>query len=162
VSLVSFAHSAICVDDVEEATRWYAEVLGMRVLSPPFRMEGPAIEHDMGELLPAPVAVKASIVGFEASDRVIELIEYPNVKGQRAGARSITTPGHTHVGIVCEDLAATRATLEQRGVRFLTSGSAEVAGLRTTWFEDPWGTVFILLEKSRSDRPYWHQYAPLP
>jgi catechol 2,3-dioxygenase-like lactoylglutathione lyase family enzyme len=66
-SLSSFAHSAICVDDVEAATRWYEEVLGLRVLSPPFLMEGPAIEHDMGELLPAPapVAVKASIVGFD-------------------------------------------------------------------------------------------------
>jgi hypothetical protein len=56
---------------------------------------------------------------------------------------------------------ATRRELEDRGVRFLTSGSAEVAGLRTTWFEDPWGTVFILLEKSHAERPYWHQYRPI-
>jgi hypothetical protein len=31
--------------------------------------------------------------------------------------------------------------------------------LRTTWFHDPWGTVFILLEKRREDRPYWRQYS---
>jgi hypothetical protein len=35
---------------------------------------------------------------------------------------------------------------------------AEVAGLRTTWCSDPWGTVLILVEKEHGDRPYWRQY----
>ena len=47
------------------------------VLSPPYRMEGEQIEHDMGELVPSPVVVHAAIVGFGQDDRVIELIEYP-------------------------------------------------------------------------------------
>jgi len=36
--------------------------------------------------------------------------------------------------------------------------------LRTTWFADPWGNVFILLEKRDPTRPYWSQFgaAPLP
>jgi len=29
--------------------------------------------------------------------------------------------------------------------------------VRTTWFVDPWGVVFILVEKSRPDRPYFAQ-----
>ncbi len=34
----------------------------------------------MGELVPAPVVVKAAIVGVDdGSDRVIEVIEYPSV-----------------------------------------------------------------------------------
>jgi hypothetical protein len=37
---------------------------------------------------------------------------------------------------------------------------ADVAGLRTTWFHDPWGTVFILIEKRHQDRPYWGQHRP--
>ena len=42
---------------------------------------------------------------------------------------------------------------------FLTSGVADVAGLRTTWFTDPWGNVFILMEKrAHPDRPYYRQY----
>jgi catechol 2,3-dioxygenase-like lactoylglutathione lyase family enzyme len=158
----SIAHSAICVGDVDAATRWYAEVLGMRVLSPPYLMEGSAIERDMGELIPPPVAVKASIVGFEQSDRVLELIEYPHTTHAERAERSITEVGLTHVGVVCEDLERTRRALEDRGVEFLTRGNADVAGLRTAWFQDPWGTVFILLEKSHEDRPYWHQYGPLP
>jgi catechol 2,3-dioxygenase-like lactoylglutathione lyase family enzyme len=96
--LTGLAHTAVCVADVDEAVRWYSEVLGMQVLSPPYLMEGPEIEFDMGELIPSPVAVKAAIVGFA------------------------------------------------------------VAGLRTCWFVDPNGVVFIMMEKSKADRPYYRQY----
>ncbi|HXW35285.1 MAG TPA: VOC family protein [Acidimicrobiales bacterium] len=164
--IVGLAHSAVCVPDVDAAARWYSEVLGLRVLSPPYRMEGDAIERDMSELVPSPVVVKAAIVGTGDEDRVIELIEYPNVErtspdtSMRDPSRpvSIVDPGLTHVGLVCDDLDATRGDLEERGVKFLTNANAEVAGLRTAWFEDPWGTVFILLEQKDADRPYWRQF----
>ncbi len=153
------AHTALHVADVEEAVEWYREVLGMRVLSPPYRMEGAEITRDMGELLPAPVVVKAAIVGFDESDHVIEVIEYPSVGAQVPDAPDITRPGYTHVGMLCDDLVATRGALEAQGVRFLVEGIADVAGVRTTWFADPWGNVFILVEKvRRPDRPYWRQY----
>ena len=151
------AHSAVCVPDIEAAVQWYAGVLGFRVLSPPYRMEGEAIERDMGELVPSPVVVTAAIVGLENGDRVIELVEYPNAHVERADA-AITHAGITHVGLVCDDLDATRARLEAHDVEFLTAGAADVAGLRTTWFRDPWGAVFILMEKGKPDRPYWRQY----
>jgi catechol 2,3-dioxygenase-like lactoylglutathione lyase family enzyme len=160
--LTGFAHAAVCVPDVEEAARWYAGVLGLRVLSPPYEMSGPAIEADMGELLPGPVVVKAAIVGLDGDDHVLELIEYPGAGATpgRGSRPDITRPGLTHVGLVCHDIEGTRWELERRGVSFLTRGIANVADLRTTWFSDPWGTVFILVEKSHHDRPYWHQYAP--
>lgn len=157
------AHTAICVPDVEAAVRWYSEVLGLQVLSPPYTMQGAQIEHDMGELVPAPVVVTAAIVGFGKDDRVIELIEYPAAGIGAAGPDdpSVTRVGITHVGIVCDDLVATRSELESRGVVFLTKGIADVAGLRTTWCHDPWGTVIILMEKRDAARPYWSQI-PVP
>jgi catechol 2,3-dioxygenase-like lactoylglutathione lyase family enzyme len=158
--LTGFAHAAICVADADEATKWYSEVLGLRVLSPPYEMTGEAIERDMRELLPSPVVVKAAIVGLGADDHVLELIEYPNARfpdGQRSRS-DLTDRGLTHVGLVCDDIMSTREQLEARGVEFLTSEIADVAGLRTTWFRDPWGTVLILLEKRHQDRPYWRQY----
>ena len=160
--LTGFAHAAVCVPDVEEATSWYTEVLGLSVLSPPYEMSGAAIEVDMGELLPAPVVVKASIVGLGRDDHVLELIEYPNApnKDLPSARPDITRTGLTHVGLVCEDIEGTRRLLEERGVSFLSYGIAEVADLRTTWFTDPWGTVFILVEKRHDDRAYWRQYAP--
>lgn len=160
--LTGFAHTAVCVPDVEAAVRWYSDVLGLRVLSPPYRMEGAQIQGDMGELVPSPVVVTAAIVGFGKDDRVIEMIEYPvaGVDPAGPGRPSVTRIGITHVGMLCDDLRATRQELETRGVEFMTSGIADVAGLRTTWCHDPWGTVIILLEKSESDRPYWGQLLP--
>ena len=157
--ITGLAHAAVCVPDVDAAVRWYADALGCRVLSPPYRMEGDAIEHDMGELVPSPVAVKAAIVGFAADDHVLELIEYPNADVTAVSTTpTILQHGVTHVGLVCDDIVETRTRLEAAGVDFLTSGIADVAGLRTTWFCDPWGAVFILMEKRAADRPYWRQY----
>jgi catechol 2,3-dioxygenase-like lactoylglutathione lyase family enzyme len=160
--ITGFAHAAICVGNVDDAVAWYSEVLGLSILSPPYEMAGDDIERDMGELLPSPVVVKAAIVGVGADDHVLELIEYPRVfptGGQPEPGAEITTPGLTHVGLVCDDIDSTRRELEGRGVRFLTSGIADVASLRTTWFCDPWGTVFILIQKRRPGRPYWGQFA---
>ena len=160
--LTGLAHTAVCVPDVEAAVRWYSDVLGLTVLSPPYTMEGPQIERDMGELVPSPVVVTAAIVGFGRDDRVIELIEYPAAGVGSAGPEtpSLTRVGITHIGMVCDDIVATRSELERRGVSFLTTGSADVAGLRTTWCHDPWGTVIILLEKRDAGHPYWRQLPP--
>lgn len=157
--ITGLAHAAVCVPDIDAAVRWYADTLGCHVLSPPYRMEGDAIDRDMHELVPSPVVVTAAIVGFGVSDRVIELVEYPSAS-VRDGDASVTHTGLTHIGLVCDDIEATRAGLEARGVEFLTAGIADIAGLRTTWFRDPWAAVFILMEKRRdADRPYWGQFA---
>jgi catechol 2,3-dioxygenase-like lactoylglutathione lyase family enzyme len=160
MTISGLAHTAVHVPDVEAAVAWYRDVLGLHVLSPPYRMEGDEIARDMGELLSEPVVVHAAIVGFDTDgDRVLEVIEYPGVATDAGASPSVTEPGYTHVGLLCDDISATRAELEERGVRFLVHGIADVAGLRTTWFADPWGNVFILVEKvRRPDRPYYRQY----
>ena len=155
MGLLGLAHTGICVPDIDAAVAWYRDVLGLTVLSPPYLIEGEQIERDMGELVPE-VSLKAAILGFDRSDRVLELIEYPRHPG-RALARSLTDHGLSHVGLVCEDLGATRAQLEARGARFLTAAVADVAGLRTAWLTDPFGNVLILMQKQAPDRPYWRQ-----
>lgn len=139
---------------------FYRDVLGMRVLSPPYVMSGNAIRDDMGELVSDP-SMKAAILGFDdGGDRVLEVIEYLGAKSGPAGdGRALTDPGLSHVGLICADIDATRAELESKGVRFVVSGIADVARVRTTWFVDPWGVVFILVEKSRPERPYFAQWA---
>jgi catechol 2,3-dioxygenase-like lactoylglutathione lyase family enzyme len=160
--ITGLAHTGVCVPDCEAAVAFYRDVLGLRVLSPPYVMSGNAIRDDMGELVSDPT-MKAAIVGLpDDSDRVLEVIEYLNVEGgdQRATAAltDLTVQGLSHVGLICEDIEATRAELESKGVRFLVSGIADVARVRTTWFVDPWGVVFILVEKSRPERPYFAQW----
>jgi catechol 2,3-dioxygenase-like lactoylglutathione lyase family enzyme len=160
VVITGLAHTALHVADCEAAVAWYRDVLGLTVLSPPYRMEGDAITNDMGELVPAPVAVKAAIVGVDDdSDRVIEVIEYPNAPMRALESAGVLAPGYTHVALVCDDVVRTRAELEANGVRFLVAGIADVAGLKTTWFADPWENTFILIEKvPRPGRPYYRQY----
>jgi len=158
--LKGLAHTAVCVPDVEAAVRWYETVLGLAVIWPATVMDGDDIQRDMGELIPPPVALKAAILGVDgSSDRVLEVIEYPNVEGSppRPDA-AVTDHGFTHVGLICDDIAATRADLEAKGVEFLTGGIAKIAGLRTTWFRDPWRNVFILMEKGEPTRPYYRQF----
>jgi predicted enzyme related to lactoylglutathione lyase len=155
--ITGLAHAGVCVPDCEAAVAFYRDVLGLRVLSPPYVMSGNAIREDMGELVSDP-SMKAAIVGFgDDGDRVLEVIEYLNVDGGD-GDRALTDHGLSHVGLICEDLDATRAELQRRGVRFLVSGVADVARVRTSWFVDPWGVVFILVEKSRPERPYFAQW----
>lgn len=158
--LKGLAHTAVCVPDVDAAVRWYETVLGLTVIWPATVMDGDDIQRDMGELIAPPVALKAAILGVDgSSDRVLEVIEYPNVEGSPVPPdAAVTDHGFTHVGLICDDIAATRADLEAKGVEFLTGGIARIAGLRTTWFRDPWRNVFILMEKGEPTRPYYRQF----
>ncbi|WP_156687739.1 VOC family protein [Mycobacterium sp. Marseille-P9652] len=156
--ITGLAHTGVCVPDCEAAVAFYRDVLGLHVLSPPYAITGNAIHNDMGELVSDP-SMKAAIVGFPGDgDRVLEVIEYLNVEGADRGA-ALADHGLSHVALLCEDLDATRAELESKGVRFLVRGIAELVGVRTTWFADPWGVVFILVEKSRPERPYFAQWS---
>src|ERR1700689_1806232 len=47
--ITGLAHSGVCVPDCEAAVAFYRDVLGMRVLSPPYVMAGDAIRYDMGQ-----------------------------------------------------------------------------------------------------------------
>src|SRR5262249_58092123 len=119
--MAGLAHAAVCVADVDAAVAWYRDVLGLTVLSPPYRMEGDDIERDMGALVPSPVVVKAAIVGVDGDgDRVIEVIEYPNASGRnRPADASIVDHGYSHVALLCDDVAATRADLAAKGGRIV-------------------------------------------
>ena len=156
--ITGVAHTGVCVPDCEAAVAYYRDVLGLRVLSPPYVMDGEAIRDDMGELVSDP-AMKAAIVGFDDDgDHVFEVIEYLRADEGSTRARSgLTEFGLSHIGLICEDIEATRAELQRRGVRFLVDGISDVARVRTTWFADPWGVVFILVEKARPERPYFAQ-----
>src|SRR6266705_6942302 len=68
--ITGLAHTGVCVPDCEAAVAFYRDVLGLRVLSPPYVMAGNAIRDDMGELVSDPT-MKAAIVGFDDDgDRV--------------------------------------------------------------------------------------------
>src|ERR1700757_4169675 len=97
--ITGLAHAGVCVPDCEAAVAFYRDVLGVRVLSPPYVMSGNAIRGGMGGLVSDPT-MKAAIVGFgDDGDHVLEVIEYLNVDGgdQRAAA-ALADHGISHVG----------------------------------------------------------------
>src|SRR5580765_5545270 len=103
--ITGLAHTAVRVADVDAAVAWYRDVLGLTVLSPPYRMEGDEITRDMGDLVPTPVVVKAAIVGIDGmSDRVLEVIECPEVACDAPAPASVLESGFTHVGLLCDDI----------------------------------------------------------
>ncbi len=157
--ITGVAHTGVCVPNVDEAVEWYTQTLGLTLLAGPHLMQGDAIERDMGELVPG-IVMKAAILGFkDGSDRVLEVIEYPKVAGRpRPADAAITDQGFSHVGLVCDDIAKTRAELEAKGVVFLTKGIASIVGLKTTWFKDRYGIVFILMQKRYPEKPYFRQF----
>ena len=116
----------------------------------------------MGELVPAPVVVKAAIVGVDdGADRVIEVIEYPTV----APAAPRAADGRSRLGFTHVALAVRRRRRDARRARgegrarSSSTASPTSPGVRTTWFADPWDNVFILVEKvRRPDRPYYRQF----
>jgi hypothetical protein len=86
---------------------------------------------------------------------------YRDVRADGSDARraaGLADPGLTHIGLVCDDLDETRKSLEHKGVHFLVDGIADIDGVRTTWFADPWGVVFIFVERGRPERPYFAQF----
>src|SRR5216684_1111657 len=107
MALTAVSHVGVCVPDIETAVAWYRDVLGMQVLSPPYLMTGPEIEQDMGEMIPG-VSLRAAIVGFDRSDHVLELLEYPG-RPPAPATRRLTDTGVSHVGLLCDDLDPTRA-----------------------------------------------------
>ena len=156
--ITGLAHTGVCVPDCEAAVAYYRDVLGFTVLSPPYVMDGDAIRADMGELLTDP-AMKAAIVGFgDGGDRVLEVIEYLRADGGDARRDGLADHGLSHIGLICDDVVETRKALEAKGVHFLVDDIAGIAGVRTTWFADPWGVVFILVEKGKPGRPYYAQF----
>ena len=158
--ITALAHTAVCVPDLDEAVAWYESVLGLEVLMPPVHMKGPEIQADMGELIGSDVELRGAILGFPGQgDHALEVLEYPKVRsGPRPLDASPTDVGYTHIGLVCDDIHKTRFELAAKGVEFLTTGSADIVGLKTCWFKDRYGLVYILIEKSRPERPYFQQF----
>ena len=104
--------------------------------------------------------VHAAIVGVsDDDDRVIEVIEYPARPAGAPTDPSVLELGFTHVGLVCDDIDATRAGSRPRACASSPPASPTSRACAPRGSRDPWDNVFILLEKrARPDAPYYRQY----
>ncbi|MEU3828027.1 glyoxalase/bleomycin resistance/dioxygenase family protein [Streptomyces sp. SID486] len=161
-------HHAFTVPDLDEAVRFFTEVLGAQEL---YRI-GPV--QDDGDWMRRQLAVhpraSAHIAMLRLADTNIELFEY-TAPGQRTELPRNSDVGGHHLAIGVADIDAAVAFLRERSdvtvlgdVQTITDGP--IAGNRWVYFRAPWG-LQMELQQVGEDLPYEKEtdarlYRPVP
>jgi len=121
--VITHLHSAtILVADQEEALRFYVGTLGWE------KREDARFGPLHRFLTVAPPGAQTSIV-----------LGQPEVYESAAA-------GGTGITVITPDVAAAYAQMSARGVRFAQAPRVMPWGAKATWFADPFGNVYFLLE----------------
>jgi len=139
-------HVGITVKDLDASIRFYHDVLGL-----PFSNEpSPWFEGDgLGKAVGVPGGALRQ-VSLQLGDTMFELLEYKSPPSQTAGPLMSNSLGASHVAFLVEDIAAKKAELEAKGIRFYSDvnlvDEGVLAGWRWVYFEDPDGYPLELVE----------------
>ncbi|HEY1282038.1 MAG TPA: VOC family protein [Acidimicrobiales bacterium] len=139
-------HVGITVKDLDASIRFYHDVLGLEFANEP----SPWFE---GEELSRGVGVSGAAlrqVSLLVGDTTLELLEYrspPSETDRPLGSHSL---GASHVAFFVDDIEATKAELEGKGIDFYSDvnvvDEGVLAGWRWAYFEDPDGYPLELVE----------------
>ncbi|HEX7689470.1 MAG TPA: VOC family protein [Burkholderiaceae bacterium] len=116
--LLRLHHAAIICSDYEASKRFYAEVLGLRVLAEHWRAARRSWKCDLA----LPDGSQVELFSFEGAP---PRPSYPEARGLR------------HLAFAVADVAAFKAGLEARGVAVEAIRVDEYTGRRFTFFADP-------------------------
>jgi catechol 2,3-dioxygenase-like lactoylglutathione lyase family enzyme len=145
-------HVGITVPDLDRAIEFYTEVLGLEFFDPP----SPVFDHDeLGAAVGVPEAALRQ-VNLACGDAIVELLEYTSPPEVSPTPVRADQRGAAHLAIHVDDVAATKAELEARGVEFLGAvnvvDEGVLAGWRWVYFRDPFGILLELVEVAYRDR----------
>ena len=156
--LVRADHVGLTIPDLDEAVRFYTEVIGgveLYRLGPFDAAELPR-SSDGRDWTDAHVNVPGARLRFAAvrigRDFVIELFQYekPNEAGRKPPRNS--DPGGHHLALRVADIEAAIAHLRERGVHLMEKieiDEGPTAGQRSNYFLDPFGNHLELVEYER-------------
>ena len=116
--LLRIHHAAIICSDYEASKRFYAEVLGLRVLAEHWREARRSWKCDLA----LPDGSQVELFSFEGAP---PRPSWPEARGLR------------HLAFAVADVAAFKAGLEARGVAVEAIRVDEYTGRRFTFFADP-------------------------
>lgn len=116
--LLRIHHAAIICSDYEASKRFYAEVLGLRVLAEHWRAARRSWKCDLA----LPDGSQVELFSFEGAP---PRPSYPEARGLR------------HLAFAVADVTAFKAALEARGVAVEPIRVDEYTGRRFTFFADP-------------------------
>lgn len=144
-------HIGLSVPDIEQATRFFVDVLGAQVLmtgGPWSDPKGGSFARVLGVDPAASIKVAMLRVGPVTS---VELVEF-TAPGQRREMPKPSDWGAAHLALFVDDIDLATASLRARGVQVLegpvTNGPGPIEGSRYIYFMTPWGMPMELEQRS--------------
>jgi len=139
-------HVGITVKDLDASIRFYHDVLGLEFSNEP----SPWFESpELGPAVGVPGAALRQ-VSLMLGDTTLELLEYKSPPSHTDAPLKSNNVGASHVAILVDDIEATRAELEAKGIEFYSDVNTVDEGVLASWrwvyFEDPDGYPLELVE----------------
>jgi catechol 2,3-dioxygenase-like lactoylglutathione lyase family enzyme len=139
----------LAVNDVDQATRLYADQLGIATRTPGTFEGNPAVLDMMG--LPAGAQYRASVFTVPTTGLVFELIDFKGVD-RRMVKSNLQDPGSTRIQLQVRDVDAAVAAVKAAGGSVQSTGGAPVelpargGTIKTAIVRDPDNLFLVLLQ----------------
>lgn len=139
-------HVGITVKDLDASIRFYHGVLGLDFINEP----SPWFDDPgLGPAVGVPGAALRQ-VSLKLGDTTLELLQYRSPASETTEPLRSNNIGATHVAFVVDDIRATKADLEGKGITFYSDvnvvDEGVLAGWRWVYFEDPDGYPLELVQ----------------
>lgn len=130
-------HVGVTVKDLDASIRFYHDTLGLEFSNEPSPwFDGPELGPAVG--VPGAALRQVSLL---LGDTTLELLEYQSPPSQTAKPLLSNNIGASHIALLVDDIRATKAELEAKGISFYsdvnTVDEGVLAGWRWVYFEDP-------------------------
>ncbi len=148
---IAFEHFSTTVPNLEQAVRFFVDVLGATDTGARYSFSGLAGDFDMADSFNAHPAASAQLARLELHGITYELFQYDSPDVDTTQRRNCDVGGH-HLGLRVADLTAAIAALrEVEGVRVLGDANWDYDHpCRRGWvyFLTPWGMHMELAQES--------------
>jgi catechol 2,3-dioxygenase-like lactoylglutathione lyase family enzyme len=139
-------HVGITVKDLDSSIRFYHDVLGLDFSNEP----SPWFDDPgLGPAVGVPGAALRQ-VSLKLGDTTLELLQYRSPESDTQRPLLSNNIGASHVAFVVDDIVATKAELEGKGISFYSDvnvvDEGVLAGWRWVYFEDPDGYPLELVQ----------------
>jgi catechol 2,3-dioxygenase-like lactoylglutathione lyase family enzyme len=139
-------HVGITVADLDASIRFYHDILGLEFGNEPSPwFDGEELSRGVG--VPGAALRQVSLL---VGDTTLELLEYRSPPSETDGPLRSNDRGASHVAFVVDNIEATKAELEAKGIEFYgpvnVVDEGVLAGWRWVYFEDPDGYPLELVE----------------
>src|SRR3954468_268482 len=139
-------HVGITVKDLDASIRFYHDVLGLPIVTEPSPWFDSA---GLGPAVGVPGAALRQVC-LQLGETIFELLEYRSPPAELTAPLPSNEIGASHAAFLVDDIEATMAELEAKGITFFSPvnvvDEGVLAGWRWVYFADPDGYPLELVE----------------